>query len=101
MASIDMNLIESLHYVRSTTLFLNAIRKQLEEYIDVMPLPEGTDNLKRANIKLWLQHYMNGICSFESLNNILKYWGVSELLKPPIHEIEVNEDGELKIFKTT
>lgn len=98
---MDMNLTDSIHYVRGATKFLNGIREQLEEFIDVMPLPEGTEPIQRANIKLWLNHYMDGACSYESLKNILKYWGFDGLLKPPIHEMEVNEDGELKVYDVT
>lgn len=98
---MEMNLLDSLNYVRSTSMFLKGIRKQLDDYIDTMPLPEGTDDLKRTNVKLWLHHYMDGSCSLESLNNILRYWGLSELLKPQIHEMEVNESGELKVYNVT
>lgn len=93
-----MMLADALHYVRTTSILLNTIRKQLGEYMDTMPLPEGADDIKRAGIKMWLNHYMDGDCSYETLGNVLKTLGVKELLKPQIHEMEVSESGELKIY---
>ena len=99
MSQICMDFLDSINYVRSTSALLKSIRDQFDEYLDTMPLPEGTDNIQRANIKLWIHHYMNGNCSMESLKNMMNALGVPELLKQKTHELEVDADGKLTVYE--
>lgn len=99
MSQICMDFIDSINYVRSTSALLKSIREQLDEYFDTMPLPEGTDHIQRANIKLWVHHYMDGNCSMESLTNMMTILGYSDLFKQRVHELEVDSDGELTVYE--
>ena len=99
MAEIHMQLADALHFGRALSTQAKEIRKQLNEYIDGMPLPEGSTGLQRANLKMWMNHYMDGVCSFESLNNLLNQWGLATLLKMPPHEMEVDADGKLTVYE--
>lgn len=99
MSQICMDFLDSINYVRSTSALMKSIREQLDEYFDTMPLPDGTDKIQRANIKLWIHHYMDGNCSMESLKNMLNKLGFPELIRQKTHELEVNADGELTVYK--
>ena len=98
MADINMNIVESLNFIRSTTKLTKQMQKSLDEYFDNMELPEEIDKAKRGTIKIWMRHYMDGNCTMESLKNIMRKLGVADLLAEPFHKLEVSEDGEIEMY---
>ena len=99
MAQWNMPFCEAIQFARSLIKSANEVTSSLDDYMDTMPLPEGTDTAKRLTVKIWVHHYWNGTCSLESLNNLLKSMGLERLLDMPPHEIEVDKDGHISIYK--
>ena len=96
---MNINIVDALHQSRGMTLFAKSLRKDIDKYIDTVELPEGKDSLTRGNIKIWFHHYIDGTCSFTSLKNAMTFFGVGDFLKEAIHEVEISEDGKLKLYE--
>ena len=101
MANINMSFVDGIHNGRCLTMMAKEMRSGLNEYMDTMTLPEGTDSCQRANIKLWVNKYIDGDCSFKSLNNLLTHVGFGQLLESSIHEVEVDKSGKITIYNST
>lgn len=100
MGSQNMDLFDAINMGKMLTVQQKEIRRQLNEYFDTMHLPEGTDDIKRENVKLWLNNYMNSECSFESLTNILHSWGLSDLLNPTTaYPMKIDKEGHIEIYR--
>jgi len=98
MPEVHLQLADALHQGRALTMMQKEIRSQLNDYMDNMLLPEGTNGCQRLTIKIWSNHYMDGMCSFESLRNILMNMGLADLFTEPPHELEIDKNGNVKIY---
>lgn len=96
---IDVSFVEALNLGRALNLLQKQTREQINAHLDEMPFPPGTDNCMRATAKIWVNHFMDGACSLETLNNVMRKMGFADMMQQPPHELEMNEAGEIKMYQ--
>ena len=99
MAEFDMSFLDAIQLGRSLTTLQKQVREQIDEHMKTMQFPEGADGAQRETAKIWVNHYMNGACSLESLNNLMMHMGFADMFKQRPHELEVDKDGKLTIYE--
>ena len=99
MKTVHMSFTEGVHAAMHLSRLTKDVCDGLDEYMKTMPLPEGTDEIKRATLKIWVHHYINGTCSFESLLNVARTMGLRQLFDEPPKELECDENGEIRMWR--
>ena len=99
MAGWNMNFADAIQLIHVLKSSAKELGDQFDNYLDNMPLPESIDSCGRATIKMWCHHYINSVCSLESLANMLNKMGVGRLLELPPYQMEYDRDGNLKIYE--
>lgn len=87
-----MTLQENLRSIRMLHLMINSEMTKLHTYLDYAV---GMDKVEANNIKIWIDHYINGECSFESLKNIAQMLGFPDLFNDRKYAFEVTSEGKI------
>ena len=99
MTTIHMSFTEGVQQARAFTYAAEWARRTIDEYMKEMKMPEGADEITRGTIEIWVHHYIRGECSFRSLVNVAKQYGVGRLFDEDRKELECDEKGAVRIWK--
>ena len=99
MRTVHMSFAEGVHTAMHLSRLTKDVCEGLDEYMETMPLPEGADEIKRMTVSMWVHHYINGTCSFDSLLNIAGTMGLRQLFDEPPKELECDAKGEIHVWK--
>jgi len=94
---MNMLLMDAIDTAKYMQLMVERTKKGIEESIERLPI---ADTAKMETLKMWVNRYIDGGTSYESLCNIAKMFGVEKMTqRENREEVNIDENGKLVVYE--